>query len=88
MNDLAKTNAAPAKRTASEAYEQEKANLFSLAQTLGEELKKHEAKHNANPKSWGPVGDLSHVTKQMTELVAFLQICEPEEVANRLDLYR
>jgi hypothetical protein len=60
------------RRDPAKAYSQVMADIHRTIKTLEEKLRVHSRVAEEKPEDWGYVGDVSHVLKQLGDVVDFL----------------
>lgn len=61
-----------ARETARQAYTRVRNDVLLLVNALQQGLEEHKERRRETPRDWGYVGDLSHVSGELLDLVMFM----------------
>ena len=81
---MASTQNSNSESTTTQAYQQHRQDIDRLMEWLADGLEQHRTSAEANPRSWGYVGDLEYIRKQLIESLTFVTSYQSHHIEERL----
>ncbi|MHC4250193.1 MAG: hypothetical protein ACYS9X_13775 [Planctomycetota bacterium] len=76
------------RKTAAETYAERASDIAAMLDLIGQELKAHKERAEAEPEDWGFAGDLGHVHERFREVLGFISGIDEDAIDETLEEIR